>query len=312
MNRTRFTLLPFIAAGSIAALVAEGGTLRDVPKPPSLLPPNLVETPWSAGVPSLRSGQADTGGHPLRPLLPPKVVEARLEQFAFENDQREKSLHEMFAQAGCGPSQLSEEVIHPGRPPNLVCSLAGSTQSAIVVGAHTDHVLRGQGAVDDWSGAALLPSLYESLRAKPRWHTFLFIGFAEEEDGLVGSAYFTNHLSAQAASSIRAMVNLECLGTTPPKVWSDHADPKLLGILENVAAALRVPLAKVDLERVGRDDAESFRRHHVPTITLHSLTQETVRLLHTPRDRLSAIHPEDYYEAYQLLVAYLAALDRRI
>ncbi|MGH9447434.1 MAG: M28 family metallopeptidase, partial [Terriglobia bacterium] len=167
----------------------------------------------------------------------------------------------------------------------------------------------GMGEVDDWSGASMLPSLYQALAALPRKHTFLFIGFTEEEKGLVGSRFYVRHLPPGSVKAIRAMVNLECLGLSTPKVWSDHAGPKLLSSLFAVARNLRIPLEGIDLERIGRDDAESFRSRKIPTITIHSLTQDTIHIMHTPRDNFSAINMTDYDESYRLVAAYLAHLD---
>ena len=44
----------------------------------------------------------------------------------------------------------------------------------------------GEGVVDNWSGASLLPSLFESLESQALQRTFRFIGLAEEETGSSG------------------------------------------------------------------------------------------------------------------------------
>ena len=66
--------------------------------------------------------------------------------------------------------------------PNLICVLPGRSQKVIIVGAHYDHPEEGgDGVVDNWSGASLLPSLYRSVKFDPRQHSYIFIGFAAEE-----------------------------------------------------------------------------------------------------------------------------------
>jgi Zn-dependent M28 family amino/carboxypeptidase len=70
--------------------------------------------------------------------------------------------------------------------PNVIGTLPGSSDSVIVIGAHFDHVESGEGVVDHGSGAALLPSLFQSLNGEPRKHTIVFIVFAAEEQGLIG------------------------------------------------------------------------------------------------------------------------------
>jgi len=53
---------------------------------------------------------------------------------------------------------------------------AGST---IVVGAHIDFSDSGRGVIENWTGASLLPSLFEALRQSPRKHKFVFVGFSD-------------------------------------------------------------------------------------------------------------------------------------
>jgi Zn-dependent M28 family amino/carboxypeptidase len=43
--------------------------------------------------------------------------------------------------------------------------MPGESDSEIIVGGHFDFVDHGQGIVDDWSGVALLPSLYEAEKS---------------------------------------------------------------------------------------------------------------------------------------------------
>lgn len=45
-----------------------------------------------------------------------------------------------------------------------------------------------------------------------------------------------------------------------------------------------------------RADSESFARLGIPTILIHSVTQETWAILHTKRDRPEAINFDYYYD----------------
>ena len=80
-----------------------------------------------------------------------------------------------------------------------------------------------------------MPSLYEALKTHQRKHTFVFTAFAEEETGLYGSSRYVSQLSKAQLSSIRAFVNLECLGLGETEVWATRADPALLRLLLQVA-----------------------------------------------------------------------------
>lgn len=248
---------------------------------------------------------------PARPAEPPlSEINQHLSKAPYQNAQREELLLHWFEDEGCTANRLKEEPVTPGQPPNVICTLRGQSDSVIVVAGHTDHVKKGMGVLDDWSGASLLPSLYAALRSRPGRHTFVFIGFSEEERGLVGSKCFVRELTADKRRRIRAMINLECLGLTATKVWSDHADPRLLRGLLYMASRLHLQVAGIDLEDVGRDDAESFRKTGIATITFHSLTRRTIHIMHSPQDQLSAINLADYDQSYRLIAAYLAYLDQ--
>ena len=104
--------------------------------------------------------------------LPPEIIQARLQKYAGNDQQREATLKQMFAEAGC--QQLAEQPVKGSKLPNVICTLPGSTDRTIIVGAHFDHVPLGDGVVDNWSGASLLPSLYEAVKGESRKHTFIF------------------------------------------------------------------------------------------------------------------------------------------
>jgi hypothetical protein len=238
------------------------------------------------------------------------LIEAHLKSFSTNNHEREVTIRRWLAESGCKASNLSEEPLERTLPPNVICVLPGKTQEVIVVGAHTDHVdSAGDGVVDNWTGASLLPSLLYSLSGQPRRHTFVFVGFAAEEEGLVGSAYYAKHLTPEQRTRVEAMVNMDSLGLTPTKVWATHADKALLDALTSVARANGLPIAAVNVEGLGTADSESFARYQIPRITLHSVTQETWPILHSVRDQLNAVNLKDYYDSYHLIAEYLAYLD---
>jgi hypothetical protein len=241
--------------------------------------------------------------------LDPSIIEARLRSAPLENSKREAGLKEMLAAAGCQPANLSEQPVQHIREPNVICFLPGELPAQIVVGAHFDHVDVGQGVVDNWSGAALLADLLESISMVPRRHTFVFVGFTAEERGLVGSQFYVKHLTPEQLKTIDAMVNIDSVGMTTTRVWVHHSDPKLVALIFQVAASMKLPVEGVNVENVGSADSESFARHKVPAITVHSATQENFKILHSRADDMRAISLHDYYDTYKLLTAYLAACD---
>jgi putative aminopeptidase FrvX len=244
-------------------------------------------------------------------LVPREAVEARLRDYQGTDGQRGNKLKQLFADAGCG-GHLSEQKVRFAGPPNVICILPGTSDRVIIVGAHFDTVPGSAGVADNWSGASLLPSLYEAVRVEPRRHTYVFIGFTDEEKGLVGSRFYARNLSPRQVAAIDAMVNMDTLGLAPTAVWINRSDKSLTHALIAVANQLELPLNGVNFERVGSTDSEAFARLKIPRITIHSLTQKShdARILHTSKDKLSAMNLDDYYDTYHLVAAYLVVLDQ--
>jgi putative aminopeptidase FrvX len=241
-----------------------------------------------------------------------EVVESRLKQYGGNDQQREATLKQMFADAGCESQHLSEQAVKGARQPNVICALPGSSDRVIIVGAHFDHVSAGEGVVDNWSGASLLPSLYEAVKVEPRTHSYIFVGFTDEEKGEVGSHFYVGQMTQEQVATTDAMVNMDTLGLTTTEIWVSHSDKRLSSALIYIAKQLGLPVKGVNVDQIGSTDSVQFAGRKISSITIHSLTQETwnARILHTSKDNISAMRLDDYYQTYGLISAYLAFLDR--
>ncbi len=239
-------------------------------------------------------------------------LQSRLERYEGKNEVRGDTLKSLFEEAGCAGEWLTAQGIKSNPRPNVICTLKGQQENVIVVGAHYDKTYDGDGVVDNWSGAGLLPSLYESLAGKPRRHTFVFVGFTDEEKGLVGSEYYVKSLKPEDLARTRAMVNIDSVGLSSTKIWTSRADKALLDYLFRAAAALNLPVDGIDVDKVGDSDSHPFARRKIPVIDFHSITQDTLRILHSRYDKLSAISRDDYYATYRLISVYLAYLDSKL
>ncbi len=241
-----------------------------------------------------------------------EIAKTRLNLYQGEDTTREEALRSLFADAGCSTSNLSEQVVPRHKEKNVVCVLPGETLNTILVGAHFDHVPEGSGIVDNWSGASLLPSLFQSLAPYKHKYTFVFVGFMGEELGEIGSSFYVSKLSKSDISQISLMVTIDSVGLGPTKVWASRADKTALDLLADTAIALKLPLAGVNVDGHGESDEESFIRRKVKTITIHSLTNENSRVLHSKLDAPAAINFHDFYDTYHLLSGYLAVLDWKL
>ncbi len=239
--------------------------------------------------------------------VPQTLIEERLRAFSNNNVKREETLKKLFEDAGCAGDALSEHPVKHVRAPNLVCDHPGSSPSTIVVGAHFDMVDVGSGVVDNWSGASLLPSLFQALGTSK--HTFLFVGFTGEEIGLLGSKALIEEIDR---TKVKAMINMDTLGLGDTKVWTSHADVTLVKWLSATANGLKLPVATVNVDKIGSADSETFRERKIPAITIHSLTQPTLRILHSPLDTIKEIDLDAYYRTYRLVLGYLMVLDKNL
>ena len=240
-----------------------------------------------------------------------QVVEGRLNKYAGDDARRERTLMGLFAEAGCGEESLSEMPVSGWPLPNVICTLPGDSGRTIIVGAHYDHVPTGDGVVDNWSGASLLPSLYQALKDEPRRHTYVFVGFSEEERGMVGSKFYVQQMTEAQKDLTDAMVNMDVLGLAPSEDWWSYADRRLRAKLIYIADQLKLPISAVDIAEVGSSDSVEFGAVNIPSITIHSLSQKTwdAHILQPRKDAISEIRMDDYYQTYRLVAAYLAYLD---
>ena len=241
-----------------------------------------------------------------------EAIEGHLKSFSMKNDVREGLIRKWLAEAGCKDANLSEQKFDRKLPPNVICILPGETREMIVVGAHTDHVDVGDGVVDNWTGAVLLPALLYSLSAQHRHHTFVVVGFSAEEKGLVGSEYYVEHLTREQRGRIEGMVNFDSLGLGPTEVWASHADKVMLDALDAVAVASRLPVSVMDVGDESSADSEAFAEYQIRRITLHSVTPRTMAILHSEEDRMGMVRMKDYWDSYRLAANYLVYLDARL
>jgi hypothetical protein len=243
-------------------------------------------------------------------LVARETVEGRLREYSGTNIERGARLKQMFVDAGCG-EHVSEQPVKYSKAPNVICAIPGTSDRVIIVGAHFDRVSTSDGVADNWSGASLLPSLYEAVKVEPRQHTYVFIGFTDEEQGLVGSHFYAHKMTREQVAATDAMVNMDTLGLAPTEVWTHRSDKRLMLALVRVTDYLKMPLSGVNFEYVGSTDSESFAARRIPRITIHSLTQksENDEILHTRRDKLSAMNLDNYYDTYHVMAVYLVYLD---
>ena len=240
----------------------------------------------------------------FNPAEKSQVLE-RMKSIPEGNTERVSRLKELFTQAGCRGNSLFEQKVEGAETPNVICLLGTGEGDTVIVGAHYERASSTQRPLDNWSGAALLPVIYQSLRDRKRTHSFIFVAFADDGSDPAGAESFAHHLTQSQLERAESMVNVDTLGFSPTKIWTAHSDKDLVHALIVMVYALKIPASQIDIAALGHKDSDPFKARHIPQITIHSLTQQNVVSGVTTQFR-----PNNYYDTYRLLCGYLAYLDR--
>jgi hypothetical protein len=171
---------------------------------------------------------------------------------------------------------------------NVVGILPGNdparAREAIVIGAHYDHVGLGgrlsvtpdrvgeihNGADDNASGtASIIEMARVAVDERSRFaRTLVFVAFAGEERGLLGSAYYASHAAVPIENTI-AMLNLDMVGRARGAVDVSGLDasPSMEADLKAAATAAGGGLQiKREGPGAGRSDDSNFIDRRIPAI----------------------------------------------
>ena len=176
----------------------------------------------------------------------------------------------------------------------------------IVIGAHYDHWGWGgegssskkkdvlaihNGADDNASGVAALLSILQEISQssiKPK-RSIIFVSFSGEEEGLLGSKYFVNHLPI-AKSAVKVMLNMDMVGrlNAEKQIYMGGA-----GTFPNGVELMKKLGEKSNLNpvihagEVGGSDHVSFYKSSISAIGFHTGGHPQY---HTPDDDIDLIN----------------------
>lgn len=246
---------------------------------------------------------------------PPSLLLQQVTPVPDGNAARHQRLKALFQEVGC--DGLEERWRDSSEMPHVLCTLRGESSTQIVVSANFDAPLR-RSQHDNWSGAAMLPSLYRSVRVAPRRHTYVFVGFADEGYARAGSpaasAQMVARLPEEERQDIAALVGIQGLKVDVPAVWESQADPNLHLDLVSVSRSLELPVRSVDFHFVRNAAAPGSRAWGQLDAPL--VLREPVRIpsLETPSILIGVadLNVGEYLDSYRLLAAYLSYLDQTL
>ena len=163
--------------------------------------------------------------------------------------------------------------------------LPGQTDKIIIIGAHYDHLGLGatgslapefidqihNGADDNASGTAVLLQLAQDFsRGSPLQQGLLFIAFAGEELGLLGSRYYTEHATMPLEKTV-AMINMDMIGRSQGKLLLGGVGTaaEFRGILDEVQTTSPLQFSYTNSSR-GSSDHLSFSSKKIPVLFFFS------------------------------------------
>jgi aminopeptidase YwaD len=170
---------------------------------------------------------------------------------------------------------------------NVAGYLPGLTDEYLVIGAHYDHLGLGEqfsmapsligtihpGADDNASGTAGVIELARWFAGQPRQKRgILFLAFAGEELGLLGSSYFVNHPTFPMEKAV-AMINMDMIGRIQNgkvHVGGLGTGSTLKPILEEVVPRHHLNVDFSDTTGYGSSDHTSFTTKQVPVLFFFS------------------------------------------
>lgn len=210
---------------------------------------------------------------------------------------------------------------------NVMGFINNGAASTVVIGAHYDHLGRGEdggsllaskeplihnGADDNASGTAALIELARLLKKGAfKNNNFLLIAFSGEELGLFGSKYFVDHPGFDL-SKINYMINLDMVGRL--------GDPKGVLTIGGYGTSPLWPQLfkavgnndyfsnKYDSSGAGPSDHTSFYRKDIPVLFFFTGLHGDY---HKPTDDADKINYTGEYRIIQYILALIKAADKK-
>jgi hypothetical protein len=183
---------------------------------------------------------------------------------------------------------LRADVEHTARDVNNVVGyIPGVSDEYVIIGAHYDHLGLGEqyslapekagtvhpGADDNASGVAGVLALARYFGSHPRPpRGIVFIAFAGEELGLLGSVHYANH-PLLPLDRAQLMINMDMIGRIREnKVMVGGAAPgtPMRGLLDALGPKYNLDLDLSDTSVYGSSDHTSFKSKQVPTLFFFS------------------------------------------
>ena len=198
---------------------------------------------------------------------------------------------------------------------NVGAYLPGETSEYVIIGAHYDHLGLGEqfsmapslagtvhpGADDNASGTAGVLELAHWFSQEPK-HTrgILFLTFAGEELGLLGSAYYASHPVLPLNQAV-TMINMDMIGRVRDDkiyVGGVGSGTTFAGLLKQIGAHHSLQTDVTERAGYGSSDHTSFTAKQVPVLFFFSGLHADY---HKPSDTWDKIDAPDAVQVLSLI-----------
>jgi hypothetical protein len=245
---------------------------------------------------------------PKARLSTPEEIKSEFDSVPCKNGDRLKSVKALFEKTGANPEEIAVEKVKGIE--NVVirkASANGSTEK-IVIGAHYDKTPNGCGAIDNWTGVVTVAHIYRVLKDLPLKKNVIFVAFGQEEKGLLGSSAMAGAIKKEEVAEYCAMINIDSLGLGMPQVADNMSNKKLIEFTENLAKEMNAPFAHGPIAG-GDSDSTSFNRKKIPALTIHGMTNDWQKILHSSNDNPSKVNHQSVYLGYRLALELLLRIE---
>lgn len=211
---------------------------------------------------------------------------------------------------------ISADLLHDYESQNVMAYIPAKKKctETIVFTAHYDHLGRMgteayfPGGNDNASGTAMLLTMAKHFKENPSDFNILFIAFAGEEAGLLGSKYFVENTPIKL-KKIRFLLNLDIMGSGEEGITAVNATifEEEYNLLNEINSEMNL------LEKVKRrgptqnSDHYWFTEQGVPSFFIY--TMGTNKNYHDISDTYENLTFSEYEDITKLLVTFVERLD---
>ena len=251
---------------------------------------------------------------------------ARMKESPLTNPEREAAVIRLFQAAGASKDKVVR--VAAGKAPpldvydtvivqeagrgrsNIFVVKKGRSERIIVDSAHNDKVSVGRGTIDNWTGSMMVVAHYEAMRDVATDSSIVFVAFAREEEGLLGSRAFVKSLTPAQKGRLFADQNLDTLGVDGTFSWQNNSTRWMLDRIMETAKRLQYRLEEIELDG-GDSDSSTFRWNDVAAMTVFGCSPEKIfDIANTAADTIAWFSMPHFKNAYLLTLEFLKVMDK--